>query len=97
MKLSEDNKEFWFAFVEERLSKSFVIKEQRDISYGVQFIMKSGEIVNVYETTRFSLGGKRNFFVKDLMFKLMEEFRSTLSIDEMNSLKANQMCRTHPT
>lgn len=82
MKLSDENKEWLYDFIHINLEKEFVVQERIIIDYGRQFKMKTGEIVNIYTTTKFSLGGKRNYQLEKTMRELIKKFKEGLAIDE---------------
>lgn len=79
MKLSPDQQECWFGLSRFKLEEKFGEYEYRDINFGCQLIFKTGEIVNLYETGKFAVGGRgETGRFKDAMFKIKQMFEETI-------------------
>lgn len=80
--LSEDQEEWFYAFMHNRLSKLFPVVEWRDIDYGSQVRLKNGTVVNLYRTMKYNVGGHGYGQVDYLIPKMIEDFKWTLRVDK---------------
>ena len=55
------------------------IQMAQEINYGMQYRFVNGAIVNVYNTTKYSIGGKKDTQLNGVMFTLRKEFYTLIT------------------
>lgn len=86
IKLDPDSANWFYDFIHVKLEEKFEVIQRNEIDYGCQLKLKTGEVVNIYYTLKFQLGGgyDGNFF--KLLCGLMNEFKWAMETDKENEI-----------